>query len=64
MIPIAVLGVIEQALRAYNNFTEGKSSEQRRAEALIAFALFKPLLWPFLPEETKAEIDKLMPPPE
>jgi hypothetical protein len=59
-MPIVVLSLIEQVLRLINNIIEGKSPEQRRAEGLIGLTLLKTLTWPFLPEDTKAEVDKLM----
>lgn len=60
MTPLVILGVIEQALRVFNNITEGKSLEQRQAEALIGFSILKPLVWPFLPKEVKEAVNALM----
>lgn len=62
MTPLAIIALIEQVIRLVNNIIEGKPMEQRRAEAMVAWTLFKPLVWPFLPDETKTEIDKLMEP--
>ena len=62
MTPLVVIALIEQAIRLVNNIIEGTPMEQRRAIALAAGAMLKPLVWPFLPDETKAEIDKLKDP--
>jgi len=59
-MPIAIFGLIEQALRLVNNIIEGKPMNQRQAEALAMWGIFKPIIWPILPEEVKAEIVKLM----
>jgi hypothetical protein len=56
----ALIPLITEVLRAFNNLTEGKSPEQRKAEALIAWELVKPIIWPFLPEETRKQVDALM----
>jgi hypothetical protein len=60
MTPLIVVSLITEALRLINNIIEGKSPELRQAEALVGWALFKPIVWPLLPEETKREITKLM----
>ncbi|HET6454349.1 MAG TPA: hypothetical protein VFI02_08090 [Armatimonadota bacterium] len=60
MTPLAVIGLIEQVLKLVNNIIEGKSLEQRQAEALIAWNIFRPLIWPFLPDEVRVEVAKLM----
>lgn len=36
--------------------------EQRRANVIIFWSIVQPILRPFLPDETKAEIDKLKEP--
>ena len=58
-MPIVVLSLIEQILRLVNNIIEAQPMEQRRSEALIAWRVVKPLLWTFLPDDTKAELDQL-----
>ena len=60
MLPFVVLGVVEQALRLVNNIIEGKPPELRKAEALAAWAIFKPVIWPLLPDDVKVEIDKIL----
>lgn len=60
MIPTLVLPLITEVLRLVNNIIEGKPMEQRRAEALIAFQVTKPLIYPLLTEEARQQVDQLM----
>lgn len=60
MLPLAVVGLIEQGLRLLNNWLEGQTPEQRQAGILIGWAIAKPILWPFLPQETKEQVVNLM----
>ena len=61
MIPVIVIGVVEQTLRLINNIIEGKPPEQREAEALVGYHLFRTIIGPLLPAEVRDEMDKLVP---
>jgi hypothetical protein len=60
MLPTAILALATEIIRLVNTLLEGKSIEQRAAEALIWFRLTWPLVKPFIPASERAAIEQQM----
>jgi len=60
MLPFAIIELVKEILRTINNRTEGMTFEQKQAEYQLGWNIAKPFLWPFLPQESKDLIIKLI----
>lgn len=57
---LAALPLLTEVLKLVNNLIEGKSPEQREAEAMIWFDILWAPFKPLFPAETQAAVEALM----
>lgn len=55
----AIVELATEVLRLIRERREGLTQEEIRREEIIAWAIWKPILWAFLPPETKKQIEDL-----
>lgn len=59
MTPLVIIELVVEVLKLIRIRTENMTEEQIQREIEIAWALFKPIIWPFLPHETKVLLENL-----